>query len=749
MKSKQPFRKLLLLFFVICTILRLVFVFAAEQIPVMWDARIYSSAAIGLIYYFDKGGSFGHPESLTTEDHINARRHVFLSKMEHYIKGERIEWLYYSIPSTEEAQEYVFISGPIYPLYLAAVFITDFATDFTIVRVLNCIIDGFCVVLLMLIALKLFCRRTAILAGIVYIIYLPFFLLSGLVSPDQLTILFILLTLYLLLQWYDKQANKYLYSVGALLGLLVLIRPTATLLFVPFLLGYLHDHKSDIIGALKYVARAAIPFAVIVIPWVIISSLYFDELAIRDPNYSAANFRSSSSIEYEGYDLDYVKKDFWTKSVPGEIASDPLGYAGLLISKFHRLWSRPYNDFDRSFVITPAISRLIHHIIVLFGLFGVFFFAVRKGKGLIYLFHIPFYYTLIHIVLHSLARYNLNPMPFIIIASAGAMIAAYDFIKQHVIDNRDIRRMSMIALCLAGVIVIAFLPESIGASFLGGTLGVIMIISIKVIIILAIFSYASLIPVKSGTTRRSIKLLGIPASVLIIVLIVVSGARDRWAEWECKIDSPDQVAGVRIFIPDDFRLEELELARIGIDIVTNKNPVNSFYIVINGQRFAQHVLQPPISDFYLRKLTYKVFEQQHDMGKEEMRLWRKMSLESEVFNQLADRFGVIDIAVMTIDSLPEENKFIKLYGGHEAVSGSDVYIPSLTETSIERFVEKGDTRIWKNYHLSSDSALSYYIADLKDGSFREDDLSTLSGRQSGRYRIFIEVKKLDGKRYYF
>ncbi len=725
------------------------YIYTTEPVPVMWDARIYSSAAVGLLHYFDEGGSFGHPERLPTETDSTASEHLFLADMEHYIKGERIEWLYYDIPTIEETQDYLFISGPVYPAFLAAVFLTDFAVDFMVVRTFNAVIDGFCVVLVMLIAAMLFDRRTAILAGILYIIYLPFILLTGLVSPDQLTILFILLTLYLLLRWYENKNDRYLYLSGALLGVLVLTRPTATLLFAPFLLGFLHDHKSDITGVLRHIAKAAVPFIIIVIPWVILASIYFGELAIRDPEYSAANFRSSSSIENEGYDLDYVDKDFWNRSVFKEISSDPLGYAGLLVTKFDRLWSIPFNDLNRSFVITPTVGKIIHRLIVLFGVFGVFSFALNRRRGLIYLFHIPFYYTLIHIVLHSLARYNLNPMPLIIIASAGAMMAVYEFSRRNILKADSFHVKLPLAICLAGIAFIMFFPESAGAAHLGGMLGAILTITVKILIMISIFGFIAVLVSKTGITARSIKVLGIPTVILLIVTIAVCGARDRWAEWECRLDSPQQVAGVRIFIPDDFRLDEGELARVDIDMVTNKAPVNHFHVMINGRRFSPHVLKPPVTEFYVRKMTYPVFEELLDIGKEEMRLWRKIPLSPQFFNQMADQYGVLDIAIMISDSLPEEDNFIRLFGGYDILSDNHLSAPGLIKTSIERFIDKGDPRIRKNYHLSSDSALSYYIKDLREREFREDDLSDASGRQKGRYRILLEVKRFGGKRFYF
>ncbi|MEW5923754.1 MAG: glycosyltransferase family 39 protein, partial [Candidatus Zixiibacteriota bacterium] len=232
MLKHLKFKQILYVLIAVCLIVRFTFILAVQQLPVMWDARIYSSAAIGLIHYLNKPDRFGHPENDTSADSTFFRAQ-FEYEMKNLIQGEQINWLYYTVPTSTEAQDFLFLSGPIYPIYLAVLFYVCPAGDFILVRILNVLIETLCLLLLVLIARRLFGERAAFLAGLLYIFYLPFILLAGMVSPEPMTILMILLTSFLILQWYDRQNAGYIYFIGAILGILALLKPTAVMLFIP------------------------------------------------------------------------------------------------------------------------------------------------------------------------------------------------------------------------------------------------------------------------------------------------------------------------------------------------------------------------------------------------------------------------------------------------------------------------------------------------------------------------------------
>ncbi|MEW5925825.1 MAG: hypothetical protein AB1746_17730, partial [Candidatus Zixiibacteriota bacterium] len=492
------------------------------------------------------------------------------------------------------------------------------------------------------------------------------------------------------------------------------------------------------------VIKAAIPFVIILIPWIIITSAYFGTLSIRDPDYSKANIRSSSSIEYEGYDLDYTDKDFWTSPVLQTITKDPMGYAGLLVKKLTRLWKHPYNDFRQSFILGPQSAKIYHFLIIITGLFGIFAFMTDSGKGLILLLLLPLYYTGIHVIFHALARYNLNAMPFMIIASSAVMIIIYDYLNEK-LRLRQTAIIIKLSLFLAGLVVIFLIPERIAVPLLGKAGAVGMLLA-KIVIFMALlyFLYKELY-IHIG--RKAMTITVIPAIIILITISIPSLSADNWAEWKCRLDSPGQLAGVRIYIPDGFRLQPGEPVRIGIDLTGEKGVGQSGHPIglhINGQRSVLDLSRPPINEFYYRKMTYNVFQSILGVDSIQMPSWRFIPLNPEIFNQLLDESGYIDIAI-------DNNNFgrLDLRGGYNFGPKPKVNMPSLTHSSIERYIEKGDPRIWVDYNLSSDSAISYYIEDTRNRRPEFNDLSGSFGKQAGRYRIVLEIKRLNEARYYF
>jgi hypothetical protein len=132
-----------------------------------------------------------------------------------------------------------------------------------------------------------------------------------------------------------------------------------------------------------------------------------------------------------------------------------------------------------------------------------------------------------------------------------------------------------------------------------------------------------------------------------------------------------------------------------------------------------------------------------------MRFWSIMMVNPEKFNQLVDKGGYLDITVSPSDSMSPGVDYVDLFGDYSVTGEKETLIPSLSHSSTDRFVEKRDPRMWMSYKMSSDSVISYYIDDLRQGQSRLDDLSPSPGSQKGRYRIYVVVKRADESLLYF
>lgn len=746
MRANLNFRRDVWILAAVCLLTRLGFILGKTQLPVMWDARIYASAALGIIHTISDGGSFGHPENLTPEDSSRSVTE-FRNLMNKHISGEQIQWLYYPVPSVRQAQEYIFISGPLYPLWLAALFWVTPVEDFMVARILNTLLDTLNLILMLIIAYTLFGLRTAVFAGVLYILYLPFVLLTGMISTDQMTICLLLLSFYLTLRWYESKKSKFVFLLGLTAGLLILTKPTATFLFLLYGMALLYDRSISLRERLRVLGKASLPFIALVLPWFVGTSLYFGTAAIRDPRYSEANFRSSSSIKYEGYDLDFAEKDFWLYPVSYTIQKDPVGYAKLLIKKLVRLWGQPYNDFRQSFLLGQGSATLIHLVIILTGVFGIWSFIIFKGRGLLLIALIPLYYTLVHIIFHSLARYNLNAMPVVIMASALVLGSIFDHIRQKDI-LKEKKFLLAAGLALFALLFCLIIRPSFWAAVMGQT-GVAGYVIVGLAILTAFSVALYLFLERRFPARKAFLFILPPFLFLALVQIVWGTAPDRWAEWNCRLTKPTEAAVLDIYIPREIRLLPTESARLWLDLKAVPDAGKNLSITIDDQTFEFTHGSPPLSRFYYNKSTYRIFEGLGALRREEMRYWSYVPFAAEAFNFLADRRGYIRVALSPSDSASERPNQIELFGNFHCADGGEALLSDLERSSIERYVEKGDPRVWVKYPLSSDSAKSYYIADMRESGPDSGDLSPQAGRQAGRYRIYIEVRRADQTYLYF
>jgi len=358
----RTIRNWIIVILLVSAVFRIGYLSFGKILPVMWDARRYASAAVALISYIDHSG----PDTFSSE---REDRYRFKHYYEKYIQGEQIEWLQYTPHTLTEARDDLYFSGPLYPFFLSVIFYLAPTADFTFVRIFGILIDILCNWLIILIGFRLVGRKAALVAGVAYAIYFPFIHSSTMLLLETSTSFLILSAIYCLMRAYENDSRKFYVLAGIITGLMIINKPTAMLLVIPIGLGfYFYARKklpwSVLINRLLYMAT---PFLLIFVCWGTAASVKYGQLALRDPSYSASNLRQSTSIEFEGYDLDKVERDFWTRSVVGDIVNDPVGFSVLLVKKFNRLWMRPYEDSRRDFIVPFDWMRVIHLILVISG----------------------------------------------------------------------------------------------------------------------------------------------------------------------------------------------------------------------------------------------------------------------------------------------------------------------------------------------------------------------------------------------
>jgi len=731
------FRRWIYLALILAALLRLGFLMSGEVLPVMWDARRYACAALGLIALVTDGV----PPPAEDE---RADRYRFKHYYEEYIQGEPIDWQYYTPSTLTQAQDDLFFSGPLYPALLATVFYLAPIADFTFARLAGIFFDVLSVLMIVLVAARLVGRRAAVIAGLLYAVYFPFVLTSTMLLLETSTSLLILLSTYLMMRGVETERCWHFVLVGIISGLLVLHKPTAMLLGIPFVVGlYFYTRQSwSASQFLRRLILIALPACVLSASWLAVASAKYGQITLRDPTYAGANLRQSSSIMFEGYDLDAVEEEFDQRAIYGELAHEWKGYLGLFAKKFERLWSRPYNDFKRVFIMPLKLVQWLHLSIVALGLFGLLVLMMRSLSSAAWPVVICGYYTAIHLVFHSINRYAFNAMPFMIIGAAFFVVLVVD----GLVPSRN-RRLGRIALSLLLLLVGWQLqPDTINALFGAGLSQGMVLAVLSVKIGLWMVALILLSRIFLGT-ERSWKRAFFPIAAGLVLTLLSWGpalSRDAWSEFECRLDDPSVKAGNRLYIS---KLEDVapgEALGVFIDLNSPSGRRNTFTVSVSDMHDSYIGGKKPLSGGFYLKPTYLLYALLESKGIETFKQYAIIGVSPEDVQLFLDRYGYLDISVAINDSIPEFNNYVTLYGKF-TTPGDSVFIPTPSYSSIERYVHRGDPRIRETVKYMSDSTISYYIGRNETDVTAEQDLSPLAGMHTGRYNIFLIHFKQSGE----
>lgn len=158
-----------------------------------------------------------------------------------------------------------FFGYPFYPYFSAAIhFITN--RNYLILEIVQALIAAFSVIPLTVIAKKIFNKRTAVVAGLLYCFHPGLIVYTGKIHELTLVLCFILVISYLMLCFEIKR--RLLFIIGILIGLGILLRPTF-IFFIPLFFIYLIVKKG--IGIKKAILNSiiiALLAMIVISPWI-------------------------------------------------------------------------------------------------------------------------------------------------------------------------------------------------------------------------------------------------------------------------------------------------------------------------------------------------------------------------------------------------------------------------------------------------------------------------------------------------
>lgn len=705
---------------VLCFVLRLAYVFSGAPTPVQFDARIYVSGALALPL------AVAHPSMLFD---AQARENISYDLLyADVLRGETVNWLYYKPPAFDEALKSVFFAGPVYPAVLGVLFWPDWWHDFAAARTANAVFDAATCALLFWILLMTVGKAAAHLGALLLAFYPGMIIKCGELNLEPISAMLTVLAVALSISAVLHGRPRRFFGAGLVLGILLLTKAASSGLIVFLGLGViiaLWSQKRKIIPSL---ARMAVGFAIPVLPWVILVWAYFGVPGVRDPGYSAANFRSSNTLPDRGYDLDQARSDFWTYPVWRAIISQPGEYFKLYVEKFHRLWNRSYNDYHIPLLTGVTAQTWFHRLLVFLAIIGVFFWPTRfnQGAAIIALAAVA-YVSVMHTVWHSLTRYALPAMPLVI----GAAVIGAGEIRRRLAWRLSFSRWGGLGLLLL-INYLAWGWLDVGRVLgLAGSLAPATAQLLVVLVQAAVLSANSVLLCRwLGWSRRTVSLLCLGLLAGQSILWVRSMSRENWVEWSTKLYDPSQVIERVIQVPQDYDWQIFNSVFLALDLQSGGGTDFTLHVQVDSTVFT--FPGGEYTGYFYAKPSYQPFLRAYGMRPEQIRQWADLSMRRQYLMPLIEE-GRLVVRVWVSGGDPEKN-YVRLFGDYRVGGWDNWQGPTFFNPSVERLYEEDDPRIWESIPRELVAAENRHTG-LQ--GMDANDLSEAPGRQSGDYRILI------------
>ena len=366
-----------------------------------------------------------------------------------------------SIASGDWLGEGVFFRAPFYPYFLALIY-KIFGPDLFLARLIQHLIGSFSVILVYLLARKLFERKTAVISGILAATYWIFIYFEGELLLDVLLVFFDLLLLLLLYRAAEKPNFWSWFLAGLVLGLSAITRPNV-LVIVPFILIWLRLYYSQSktwLVPFKHWVYVGIAAALVILPVSIRNYIAGDDLVLI-ASQGGINFfignnpysdGTSAVVPGLGDDWDYAdavvlaEKETGRKLKPSQasnyfyrrgwdfIFNQPQESLPLLWKKLYLFWNRIEISNNQDTYFFQRYSQLLRFLPTGFWLVGPLailgiLLALRNFRKyfLLLLFILAYMLTIVFFFVAD--RFRLPLLPFLMILAGSAVVRLWEILK--------------------------------------------------------------------------------------------------------------------------------------------------------------------------------------------------------------------------------------------------------------------------------------------------------------------------------
>lgn len=330
---------------------------------------------------------------------------------------------------------------PVFPLFLSGIFLF-FGQNIIITEIILAIISSFSCIIIFLMGKFIFNQKVGLIAMAISAVYPPFIYWNGKVTPEALTILFLLLSSFFLLKTKERVVFYSILS-GVFLGLLVMTRSMAyglIPLFCLWVIFYLKNNRDRLVAfSLILLFSASIIF-----PWVARNYAIHHKIVLSSTEggmtfFAAHNPETITKGDGDFYVLSISPKDIAGLSEPqidkyfykrglDFIKNNPRAYLDLLFGRFIRFWRfYPHTTaFADSYNFQHKLLMLLTDgPLIILGIIGLFvFMKINKAQATL-LFLVLFNFTIVSVLIRSCIRYRTPIMPYLIILSSYLIYAGY------------------------------------------------------------------------------------------------------------------------------------------------------------------------------------------------------------------------------------------------------------------------------------------------------------------------------------
>ena len=358
------------------------------------------------------------------------------------------------------------------------------------------------------------------------------------------------------------------------------------------------------------------------------------------------------------------------------------------------------------------------------------------------------YVTVVFIPTIGLPRYAVPAMPFVTILATHTLLSLFTSFSKRANQLKSPTLLThFIVACLLSVTVyyldvptlLKLIPNA-SPTFL---YFITIVLANLLMVSIAFFFYQAF--TFSLEKKRSAYTIVFPLFIVMLIYNNAALASKTWREWHCPLSSVHQKIRHTILLPDDFDAENYRKATLLFDLFPEGDQGYNFHVEVDGELIKKYEggikARENKFDEKFFGLYKNLFFDTYQLRPEDLRQWYEIELP---LDYLQNRSQLVIECLLS--GTPDTSNFVMLFGdfitsGNRTFEGPCIPRSDADTSMIKIMPYSGDHRFEKTTSLSSKKTISEYYNGLE---WRENDLSSVRGVQSGSYRIRIQLIGRDG-----